>query len=233
MKKNWVLPLMLIASLGCETPQTPEARSQTTETNATPAAPATPNTASQLPAVMGPKLLPVDEATKDPSLVAFRTELLAAVRARDFDKIVSMTDPKIRTDFGGGGGSDALRKALQDADVLRDLEFLLTHGGKFVGESFWAPYVYSAWPEAHDAFEHYAVIGENVPLYDRQHGQVIANLSHDIVRRASDVDAINIRTADGRQGWIEPGQLYSPVGYRAGFVRVGGRWKMNALVAGD
>lgn len=237
---------LVLFALACRENPSPESQAITTASETT----ASETTASETtttaapepaaPAVNGPKLQPVDEATSDPSLVAFRDELLAAVRSRNADAVIALADPKIRTSFGGGGGAEDLRQSLQKAGMWEDLEQLLTQGGKFVGEgdgrSFWAPYVYSAWPEQHDAFEFLAVIGENVPLRESAdaNSRAIATLSHDIVEREEKKgDWQQVKTADGQTGWVEARSVRSPVGYRAGFMKSGGKWLMNALVAGD
>jgi hypothetical protein len=254
MKRLLLIPL-LILPLACRENPSPESQAVTTasETSATETtmtvtettATQATETAPAAPAVKGPKLMPVDEATSDPSLVAFRNELLAAVRRRDADAVVALADPKIRTSFGGGGGAKDFRSNLAQPGVWEDFEQLLTQGGKFVGEgpgrSFWAPYVYSAWPDAHDAFASLAITGENVPLYESagKNARVIATLSDDIVQRAGDTgrDAgewQNVKTADGHTGWVEARFVRSPVGYRAGFLKnKDGKWQINALVAGD
>jgi hypothetical protein len=257
MKRLLLIPL-LILPLACRENPSSESQAVTTasetsvtETSATETT-VTETTATQAtatapsaPAVQGPKLTPVDEATSDPSLVAFRNELLAAVRKRDAEAVVALADPKIRTSFGGGDGAADFKRSLAQKGVWEDFESLITQGGKFVGEgpgrSFWAPYVYSAWPDAHDAFASLAVTGENVPLYESadKSSPVIATLSYDIVQRAGDVgrDAgewQNVKTADGHTGWVEARSVRSPVGYRAGFLKnKDGKWQINALVAGD
>ena len=250
--KNALLIAMLLVCAACRERSAPEpppaattAAVSDTVTEPAPAPATAPETAppapaapAPAPAVAGPKLRPVDEGAGDPALAAYRKELLAAVRARDVEKIVALSDPKIRTSFGGGSGADDLRRMLRDEKTVADLEQLLTLGGTFRGagdqHSFWAPYVYSAWPDEHDPFESLAVIGENVPLRqsDAAGADTIATLSYDIVKR-SNAPGTNVKTADGRSGWADPERLRSPVGYRAGFMQSGGRWRMNALVAGD
>ena len=243
MKRLLWVPLLFLPLACRENPSTTATETTTTASTATettvppPAAPEPP----AAPVVKGPKLMPVDEATKDPSLVAFREELLAAVRRRDADAVIALADPKIRTSFGGGGGAQDLRKNLGQPGVWEDLERLLTQGGSFQGESFWAPYVYSSWPEAHDAFASLAITGENVPLRESADASApaVATLSYDIVQRAGDVGRDpgawqNVKTADDRTGWVESRFARSPVGYRAGFLKNNeGKWRMNALVAGD
>lgn len=243
MKRLLLIPLFILA-LACRENRESHVVTTATETTETSATETTA-TAPSAPSVQGPKLTPVDEATSDPSLVAFRNELLAAVRKRDADAVVALADPKIRTSFGGGGGAADFKRNLAQKGVWEDFELLLTQGGTFVGEgpgrSFWAPYVYSAWPDAHDAFASLAVTGENVPLYESadKSSPVIATLSYDIVQRAGDIgrdvgEWQNVKTADGHTGWVEARSVRSPVGYRAGFLKnKDGKWQINALVAGD
>ncbi|HEV7765239.1 MAG TPA: SH3 domain-containing protein [Thermoanaerobaculia bacterium] len=240
MKRLLLIPLLTF-TFACRESPTPESQAvttaETTTTQVTTSSPA--ETALPAPAVQGPKLAPVDEAGKDPSLVAFREELLAAVRSRNADAVIELSDPKIRTSFGDGGGSAALRTALKPG-VWENFELLLSQGGSFQGESFWAPYVYSAWPDAHDAFTSLAITGENIPLRESRDAgsRVIATLSRDIVQRAGEPgdqgEWQQVKTADGHTGWVEARYVSSPVGYRAGFLKnKEGKWQMNALVAGD
>jgi hypothetical protein len=245
MKRLLLIPLLTLTFACRENP--PEAEPtgsqpvETVETVETVTETATQTDAPKAPPSNGPKLTPVDEAGKDASLLAFRDQLVAAVRRRDADAVIALADPKIRTSFGGGGGSEDLRRALQQPGVWEDFEQLLSQGGSFVGESFWAPYVYSAWPDAHDAFTSLAITGENVPLRESRDpsSRAIATLSHDIVQRAGEPgrdegDWRQVKTADGHTGWVEAKHVRSPVGYRAGFLKnKEGAWKMNALVAGD
>lgn len=217
-------------------PASPPAVTGSTATATAPAAPA-------LPAVEGPKLMPVDEATADAALVAYRERLIDLVRQRDRASLAREVDSAIRTSFGGTGGADDLEKRLEEQPGLwQELEHVLLKGGSFRGEGaqrmFWAPYVYSAWPEAHDAFRYLAVTGEQIPLHDAPAGKPIATLSWDIVERVTPPSGetpqwLEVRTADGRTGHVESKFLHSPVGYRAGFARNGDTWRMTALVAGD
>lgn len=192
------------------------------------------------PAVRGPKLPFADEAAKDPSLVAFREQLLAAVRARDKDRVLALADPEVRTSFGNGGGRADLEKKLDDS-LWQELAAILQLGGTFQGDgseqSFWAPYVFSTFPEAHDAFTSVAVIGDSVPLRAEPSADapVIATLSRDILTAESGARGgwMKVKTADGRSGYVAHESVRSPISYRAGFTKGASGWKMTALVAGD
>ncbi|HEY0159203.1 MAG TPA: hypothetical protein VGF28_18090 [Thermoanaerobaculia bacterium] len=205
---------------------------KTTITVDDPPAPAPVKAAAPAaPAVKGPKLRPVDEWSRDPALAAYRKQLLDALRRGDIEAVVALSDPKIRTDFSEGGSSSDFPKLLAEKRVRDALATTLSLGGTFLREdAFWTPYVYSKWPEDRDPFGSLVVIGENVPLRDAA-GKTIALLSHDIVDRTAREG--QVRTADGKVGRVDPKKLWSPVGFRAGFNRVGGKWRMNAFVAGD
>lgn len=197
----------------------------------------------------GPKLMPVDEAARDPELLAFRENLLAAVRAGNVDAIVAMADPAIRTTFGAGGGAGDFRRMLGEPGMLGELEQVLTLGGSYRGDgpnsSFWAPYVYSAWPDTHDPWDSLAVVSENVPLLTAADpgAAPVALLSYDIVKRVSPPQPIaagatpppfiEVLTADERRGWVATRSVRSHVAYRAGFIEKDGQWRINAFVAGD
>jgi hypothetical protein len=197
---------------------------------------APPPEATAPPAVTGPKLAFVDEASNDPSFSAYREQLLTAVRARDTKRLLALSDPNVRTTFGGDGDAAGLERMLSE-DLWRELEQILTLGGAFREGMFWAPYVYSNWPEPHDAFESLAVIADDVPLRESAdaNARAIATLSRDIVTRVEERESgwTKVTTADGKTGFVESKSVRSPVGYRAGFTKSPDGWRMNAIVAGD
>jgi hypothetical protein len=208
-------------------------------------APNEPAPDSTAPRITGPTLKPVDEGSTDPSLAAYRAGLLEAVRQRDAAKLIAALDPNIRTSFGGDGKIEGFRKQWspekKDSPVWAELETILTNGGTFLKDSsksaFWAPYVYSAWPDGFDAFEHGAVMGENIPLRDSASdtAKTIGLLSHNIVKLSREETSgfTRVETLDGQSGWVRSNQVRSPIGYRAGFNKQPSGWKMTGLVAGD
>lgn len=232
--------LLLFILAACREAETPAV------TTASPPTPTAASSAPALPSVSGPKLPLVDEGPTDPSFAAYRRQLLDIVQRHDAAALIAAVDPKIRTSFGDGGGIEDLRRQWKldapDSPLWRELEQILTLGGTFRGEgaerSFWAPWVYSAWPESHDAFTSLAVIGDGISLHETpdRSAPVIARLSYDIVTPSSDARDDGwreIKIADGRSGWIESKSLRSPIEYRAGFQQRDGVWRMTALVAGD
>lgn len=195
-----------------------------------------------LPA-QGAKLLPVDEAARDPSFARFRAQLLDAVRRKDAGFVHRILAPDITNSFGGDGGIAEFRESWK-ADRPRSrlwstLEEVLARGGAFMGDSmFAAPYVYSNWPGRYDAFEYGAIAGSSVRVRSRPSpgAPVMATLSYDIVRMINEPgsdDFRAIRLPDGRTGYVAERYVRSPIGYRAIFIKRNGRWLLKALVIGD
>jgi len=238
MNRVFVLVVLILVAWKAEHSET--SSTSTTQTPPTASSTTTETVAASLPpALDGPKLLPVDEAKLDPSLVIFLDRLRTAVRNHDVAATVAAADPKIRTSFGNDGGAESLRQMLQQPETWTDLDQILGLGGTFLEGSerlaFWAPYVYSKWPEEHDSFKSLAVITENVPLRQSPTGPAIATLAYDILERVGDPRDgwQEVKASDGRTGFVEKKFVRGPIGYRAGFNKEGGSWRMTALVAGD
>jgi hypothetical protein len=196
-----------------------------------------------VPAAAQTKLLPVDEAPRDPTLVRFRTRLMDAVRRKDARFVYGILARDVTNTFGGGGGVDEFKETW-DAEhpaskLWNTLDEVLKLGGAFDGDSsFVAPYVFSRWPSGLDGFEHGAIVGSNVRVRGRPFlgAPIIAALSYDVVPMANERGSNGweaIRLADGRTGYIATRYVRRPIDYRAIFVRRGGRWMLKALVAGD
>ncbi len=197
------------------------------------------------------KLLPSDEATRDPELFAFRARLQAAVARHDTAAVLAMVDPNIKNSFGGDDGAAAFQRGwkLQEGDkspLWEELGLVLALGGSFQNkDTFVAPYVYSRWPEALDAFEHVAVLGTDVRVRaePRLQSPVLASLSFDIVRlsnsgrsrltpeQAREWTAVELK--GGRTGYISSRYVRSSIARRAFLMRKAGGWRLAVFVAGD
>jgi hypothetical protein len=204
-------------------------------------------------AVHARKLDPVDEARAQPSFLAFRNRLAEAVRERDAAFLLGAVDPQIRVSFGDENGIAAFKKQWQPEDprspIWRELGEILALGGTFGYQGapgFWAPYVYSRWPEDLDAFQHLAVLRGDVTVRSRPSSSapIIDRLSYDIVKRGDGDPGVERRpdgprawqpviTPRGRKGYVQALFLRSPGDYRAHFRQAGDQWRLDMLVAGD
>lgn len=206
------------------------------------------------------KLYPVDEAHKDRSFKLFRQRLIAALKRRDRKFLLSILDKRIRNSWGGDGGVKEFvehwKLNAPDSKVWAELLTILSMGGSFSEENgqkiFDAPYVSSRWetieaklPAGLDAFCCGVVIKTNVRMYTRPDAAtaVLALLSYDVVHTdyaGSVEDAtgeefrwVKIRTFKGQDGYVKGDQIRSPIGLRASFKKVRGKWLMDNLVGGD
>lgn len=195
------------------------------------------------------KLLPVDEAAKNPSFFLFRAKLQEAVAKKDAAYVLSVIAPDIQTGFDGDNGSAAFKKKwnLEKPDEPSELWPLLARvlamGGKFDKDgSFQAPYTSATWPEEYDSFEYATVVGENVRVREKADAQsaVVATLSFDVVQLAQGDEPqerkeswVKVKLPNGREGYIREDYLSMAIGFRAYFEKRNGTWVMTAFLAGD
>jgi len=198
------------------------------------------------------RLRPSDEGQQDPSFHAFRQKLLEAISRTDAEFLLSVVDPNIEISFGSEEGIQAFREVWKPEDVNSEvwntLAQLLRLGGTF-GESkneFWAPYVFSRFPDNDGGFDFSAIIARDVRVRSEPNDKapMIASLSYDIVLNLSGSDSperknradsawVRIRLPDGREGFVSAQFIRSPTDYRAGFKKTGGKWLLTHLVSGD
>lgn len=195
------------------------------------------------------KLLPVDEASSDPSFAAFRETLKGIVRRKDTEALIAVIDPKIRASFGAENGLPAFRKMWKldqpDSKLWTELEEVLRLGGSFKTppdgpKVFWAPYTFSNFPEdGPDAFSTLIVTESDVPLKSeaRASAKTLGTLSHDLVQIASgdrhDGDWRRILTSTGVSGYLPNAKVRSHIDYRVGFEKKNEKWTLTIFVAGD
>ncbi|HEX6941682.1 MAG TPA: hypothetical protein VF128_02075 [Gemmatimonadaceae bacterium] len=196
-----------------------------------------------------PKLLPRDEANE--SFRQFRSDALRAFASRDTTFLYGMLAPEIRNSFGGDDSVAGFRRLWKTdeptSDVWTALIRVLTMGGQQSSDSqFTAPYVYAFWPDSIDAFEHVAVVGDSVRVHDAPAAgsRILGGALHSILKFrewrglpasgvAADTTWAKVLLPNADSGWIRGASVYSPVGWRAMFVRRGGRWLMVFFVRGD
>ena len=196
-----------------------------------------------------PKLLPRDEANE--SFRQFRSEALRALANRDTAFLYGMLAPEIKNSFGGDDHIAGFRRLWKmdepNSDVWAALIRVLTLGGEQSSDSqFTAPYVYAFWPDSMDSFEHVAVIGDSVRVHDAPAAgsRILGGALHSILKFrewrglpesgvAADTTWAKVLLPNADSAWIRGASVYSPVGWRAMFVRRGTRWLMTFFVRGD
>lgn len=196
---------------------------------------------------------PVDEAEKNPSFVAFRTNLIEAVKKRDVKFLLSIVDKNIKNGFGGDDGIENFKKNWKiynrNSELWKELLTVLNNGGNFDKNNknaFYAPYLFNVFPEDIDAFEYQAIFGNNVNLRAKPdiNSSIVASLSYNVVKtdwensvksktNKNEALWLKIETLGGKKGYVKPEFVRSSIDYRAGFEKIRGKWTMTFFLAGD
>ncbi len=187
-------------------------------------------------------LKPVDQASQDPSFLAYRKQLQAAVKARSAAQLEPLVDARIGYSFGADepgwkGFCKFYHPEKADAEMWSELARVLEHGGAFDKDHvFNAPYVSSNWPENLEPYQHGAIVAANVKALSKpdKKAPAVATLSYDLVETVQNTgDWVKIKLPKGGTGWVEGRYFQTPVGFRAFFEKKAGAWKMTTFIAGD
>ena len=198
---------------------------------------------------------PVDQASEDPSFVAFRTKLIAAAERKDAKFILLIVDPNISNGFGGRDGIANFKKdwKIESKESEFWAEFLpvIKNGGHFIGEGknrlslFAAPYTFMGFPEDMDGVPNFAIFGSDVNLRKgpSTESEIVAKLSYNIVELVEDAGNaaevqrksgwFKVKTLGGLTGHVKSEFVRADIDYRAGFAKKRGVWKMTYFLSGD
>ncbi|MBT2134301.1 hypothetical protein KK137_08155 [Croceibacterium sp. LX-88] len=184
------------------------------------------------------KWAPQDTCSEVEGARSFLDSLKTAVETRDTDAVIALATDDILLDFGGGAGGTELRSRLDDGlwgelDKLLALGCVVNPGGDLT-----LPWIFEQDLGDADPFSTMLVVARDEPVRAEPSAsaRVIATISWDLVEVAS-LDSEQpfqaVTLADGREGYVATGRLRSIVDYRLIASRVGGQWKIAALVTGD
>ncbi len=198
------------------------------------------------------RLLPIDETYLSDSFGNFRSELASAVERKDLDFVLDHLKPDIHVSYGGRFGREGfldywnLRSKPKKSRLWSTLEELLALGATCENDSctvFIIPYFFSRWPDAYDAYFYSAIKSEAAPLRPEMSlsSAAIDTLSYEIVKDVNEPNPRDkagrewkrVTTLDGVSGYVLASDCRSPIGYRAQFEYLKGRWRIGFLLAGD
>ena len=193
-------------------------------------------------------LKPVDEAEKDPTFVAFRSQLTKAVAGKDAKFIRSILAKDVLVNFGGANGVSGFLEEWKNlgptSEFWSKFGWAISHGGKFEKvkgspTQFWAPYTYASFPNDLDGSDYGTVVGVRIRLRKAASpdAEIVGYLSYNLVKPYIDATEVEgwmeVVTAGGKRGFIAAEFFHSPMDYRAGFEKVKGAWKLKYFVSGD
>ena len=238
--RRWRLAFLFLA-ISCGGESVPRGDS----TPAASPAPVTPQPRADLPDLPGfANARPVDEAAKDPSLLAFRDTLIGIATRRDSAALHARLHQTVKFSFGDSrGGPSAFFahwKRFHSMDSLWTvMKDVLDHGGRLAPDkSFRAPWTFEALPDTLDAFEYVVVRDSGAvawPAPDSSQAPV-GTLSYEIVRAVNvkpDSTWRPVKLADGRTVYVAKRHVRSPIEWRIGMRKYGARWMIDFFVAGD
>ncbi len=188
------------------------------------------------------RLPPVDSCAADPSFAAYRSELRAAIARKDREAMLAAAADDIVIDFGGGAGRAAFAKAWrldapQSSPLWTELEAVLELGCTKDGDALVAPSLFAQLPEEADAFESLLAVKPGTALRSRPQDDApaVAPLDWHLLTLDGDTEDgwMHASLPDGRSGYIRREHVRSPLDYRAHFRKIGGRWRITSVVAGD
>jgi hypothetical protein len=194
------------------------------------------------------KLPPADEAASDTSWLAFKKRLTSAIEKKDKQYLLSILDPKVRSQDERARGVGTFRKQWEldaaDTPVWRELANALALGTAYVQRGnapreVCAPYVLGRWPGEISPTTHAVAIGREtlVQAEPSSASATLGKLEYDIVAVTDwEVDDksdarqkwVRIRH-NQRDGYVPEEQVRSPIEHAACFVKGPNGWRMTAL----
>ena len=230
------LPLALALVLSCAACNQDQARAEeVAEAAEKLVAPAAPS-----PLAKG-KWAPQDTCARLEGADQFRTQLAAAIRARDVDGVLALAADDVKLDFGGGAGTAELRSRLADPELglWSELDALMALGCSANDEGgITIPWFFDQDLGQADPYFAMLVTGEDVPLRERPDpaSKPVATISWDLVEIATldpENDWQRVEFGDGKVGFIATDTLRSVIDYRLTASSRNGRWRIISFVAGD
>ena len=185
-----------------------------------------------------------DECTSLSGFTQFRARLEAAVARRDTAFLLSIVDPKITFNFGGGSGQAAFAwewklKGREPSPIWQELAQMLLLGCASDEGTASMPYLFSRFPDDLDAFEGgVVVVKPGARLWTRPNARPTLTIPLWTVIEQSEVPGEReswrkVTLPGGRSGFARNADVRSPIDYRVIFERRKGRWVMTSFIAGD
>lgn len=190
--------------------------------------------------IAGKTYAPRDDCSDAPGWPAFRQSLAAAIRDKDADAVAALAAPDITLDYGGGSGTDELKKRLADPErkLWRELAGILPLGCAVEGGLAAMPWVFWNVPDDIDSYSAMLVTGDDVDLLDAPKRQPQGNVGWFIVgidpmAFKPGAKLTRVTLDNGEKGWVETARLRSLLDYRLIAEPKDGTWKITAFIAGD
>jgi hypothetical protein len=188
---------------------------------------------------------PKDECMHLDGYFAFRQSFEDIVKKRNSAGLQALIAPNIVWNLGGEPDTKSAFSANWKlakgaaSPIWQEFDKILPLGCGTQEKGIAFPYIFTVdIGDVSGTFEEVLITGEDVNL--RASGSTNAaskgKLSWEIVKVKDGIVVggwTPVTTADGKTGFIKSNYLRSPIDYRAGFEKQGGKWVMNFFIAGD
>lgn len=239
-----LLPMLALAMAACSQEDAP---SEQVKKAGQDIVEAVEGTSSSPPAQAQGPYAPRNECDEETGAKAFLAKLNRAAEERDEDALVALAAEDIKLDFGGGSGTEELRRRLagEHGNLWPELEELTTLGCAVNSTGGITMPWYFAQKLPVESYRGAIVTGENVPLRSAPGGDapVVARLSWEAVEIVTDQPPlqgwtqVRLPAAGEREqppeGYITSDRLRSILGHRLIAASRNNRWRITSLVAGD
>ena len=228
-------PLLAFAALALSSCGSSGGADDPADTAAFPSQPAQPDLPPQ------GRYAPRNDCIELPGAKPFFVALEQAVRNRNADELLAITDRGVRLDFGGAGGLTTFRERLEasDSQLWTELDRILALGCAVNGSGAMVlPSYFAQDLPVDDPFAAMLVTGADIPVFgepDRA-AKPVATVSWDTVTALDDRprgEFTHVRTQDGEEGYVAATDLRRLVGYRLLASKAGDSWRISAFVSGD
>ena len=188
------------------------------------------------------RFAPVNDCIGLPGAKQFFLTLENAVKNRDADALLGITDAKVKLDFGGGAGLQTFRERLADPQgrlwpeltTITALGCTQTENGDMVMPSFAGQTM-----DGVDVATALIATGADVPVRQKPDAAAPAvdTVSWNAVTLVGGLDPAapfqHVTTAAGKDGYIASDHLRSPLAYRLRAAHIGDGWRIVSFVNGD
>jgi hypothetical protein len=191
------------------------------------------------------KMPPMDEASRDPGLVALLGKVRALAARRDSRGLEALMLPTFRVEFDAGKGPAAYRRRWHpespSSALWGVLERLFSLGGTFYSATLFAlPYVYTQFPAELDPLGHVVAVKASARLLDRPapDGKPVAPLDYAIIPLAERLRPpvmmttgryLEVKAPRAGRCFVAESDVYSPAAHRAFFEKRRGQWRWISL----
>jgi hypothetical protein len=193
------------------------------------------------------RLPPTDECGGEPSFVAYRARLSAAIARKDAAALRPLVDSHIMYNFGDDDGWPGFVRNWHldrpaDSDLWLELSQVMNLGCEVDGDQRIAPGNFNRLSDIGEGLPPFFAVRKDAALRSRPDDKaaLVTLLDYHVLIEILDDEPeavpegwLHARLTNGQSGYVRLSAVRSALDYRAGFEKRSGQWVMTSFVAGD